>query len=1145
MALHFYFGGSGSGKSHAVFRHMIDASIEEPDSRFLILVPEQSTMETQRQIVRLHPRGGILNIDVLSMTRLAHRIFAEVGYRKEEMLEEIGKTFLLEKVALEEKKRLPWYGEMLPKPEYLSDMKAMISELMLYDISPEDLDRITGEGEDGRDALPEKSALAGKLRDIALIYRSFRKKLEGSYMTAEEIPERLGLLAEKSEMLRDATVVLDGFTGFTPLQMRLIGRMLPVVRDLYVTVTVDARQNPFAPCRESDLFAMSCETVRALMRTAREASCPVEKPVFIEPCDKSRHGASPALQALEANLFRKKAQPFQGKDIRDIRYISCASPREEVECAALMICRMVREEGYRYRDFAVITGDLGTYGRYVRQAFPESGIPFFVDEKRALLQNPFMEYLRAALEAVTEQYAYEPMFRMLKSGMTDFDRDEIHHLENYVIATGVRGKKRWREPFLRTYKGEDAGELPRLNALREQICALLDPLADVFSSRKSTIRDMTAAVYEFCVRSRAEEKIRAKQACFEETGNGGLAREYAQVWPYVVSFLDKLVAVLGSERVPMRDMRALIEAGFGEARVAIIPPGHDQVLIGDMERSRLAGIRVLFFVGVNEGLIPKAPDYRGALTEADRDELFARGISLKPTSRQQMYIDRFYLYLTLTRPSDRLILTSCAANASGEEMRPSYLIGAIRHLFPDLRTEEAPSSLRDRVEREAAGPALLLPGLMEIDTAMPEPDYLQLFSYYLHHPDYESRMRLMLSAAGSRKEADQISRAAAQALYGKELRNSASRLEQFCRCRYAHFLRYGLKLKERQEYLFTGLDMGSLMHRSLELFDYETKEAGLSWADLINDADTRNRIADDCVLKAVAEYGSAVLEDNARDRYQVGRMQRLMRETAWTQSAFLAAGDFHPSGAETAFRSTEDLDAFQVELSDGCRMVLTGRIDRIDTCEDGDASYVRITDYKTGNVSFDLAGIYYGLQLQLALYMNAAVEMLAKEGNRPVPAGMFYYRIQDPVLDYQDHEGDDALGRRRLKKMRVSGAVLADAAVLPRFDRTLEAGKTSDVVPVELKKDGSPSSRSSLLSEEAFRTIGRYVRRIVKRSAQAIMDGSAEINPFRYKQETACDFCPFRPVCGFDRRIGGYGYRQLPSLDGDEALRKMEEEEEA
>ena len=297
----------------------------------------------------------------------------------------------------------------------------MISELMIYGVSPEELESLS---------LNPDSPLAFKMQDIILLYREFRKRLEGSYMTTEEVPEKLSLLAEDSKMFRDAVVVMDGFTGFTPLQLLFIRRILPLVRELHVTVTMDPDINPFGRFQKSSLFLMSHEMVRDLSELAREVKVPMEPPVYIRSGPESRHGASPQLMELERRLFRRSHRedsrvqhPAPG-----IRLVSASDPRTEIAFVAREICRMVREEGLRYRDFAIVTGDLESYGMYVRETFSEAEIPFFIDEKRSLLKNPFIEYLRAALEAVTDQYSYSSMFRMLKSGASPFDRNMTDHL---------------------------------------------------------------------------------------------------------------------------------------------------------------------------------------------------------------------------------------------------------------------------------------------------------------------------------------------------------------------------------------------------------------------------------------------------------------------------------------------------------------------------------------------------------------------------------------------------------------------------------------------------------------------------------------------------------------------------------------------
>ena len=1146
MALTMYLGSAGVGKTHALMQRMIKDSLAHPKIQYLMIVPEQATMETQRQLVLLHPRQAIMNIDVLSFNRLAYRVFSETGAGREDLLEEIGKTFLLEKIALEQKKQLSYFGDTLARPGNLAEMKSLLSELMLYGVSPDMLADILTPSAAEEPGSPLSGSLAGKLRDIVTVYRSFQEKTDGRFLPREEVPDRLASVADQSDMLKNAVIALDGFTGFTPVQLRLLEKLLPIVRDIYVTVTMDPDSLPAAKAHATDLFHFSSLTVTALTQLADRARVKVNPAIRIDRHERSRGAASDDLVFLADHIFRRNRVIRSGA-CRDIRIKTCSSPREEIEEAALFITRKIRTEGFRWRDFAIVTGDLPTYDNYVRQVFDEWKIPFFLDEKRSLLMNPFMEYVRAALEACASAYSYEGIFRMLRTGMTDFTDQEIDHLENYVLALGIRGKKKWHEKFIRSYYKEDAGEIPLLDNARERLCSLLDPLADVLAARGSTVCEKTTALYAFFVRSHAEEKLAASVRTFEEEGDNAHAREYSQVYPYIIGFLDKLVSVLGDEPVSMKDYQSLLEAGFAEARVAVIPPGADQVLVGDMERSRLGQVKILLFVGVNEGLIPRTPPEGGVLSEADRECLLDRRIKLRPASREAMAIERYYLYLTLTKPSQMLCLSYSRSNANGEAIHPAYLIRLIRDLFPSIPVLSPSESAIDALEKKETGIHILTRQMELLGEKPLDPAYCELFSYYAHDPHYAGRTQQLLRAAGKRKPADTIGRAAAEALYGRQLTGSATRLETFCQCAMRQFLQFGLRLRERQNYSFQPVDMGSVIHRSLEYFGRETMGADRpGWAELAGNASLRNSYADQCMKKSLQEAGFSVLDDTARDAYQIRRMNRLLRTTVWAQALQLSAGDFTPASFEEEFRGSGQMDALHLDLGDGTSMLLTGKIDRIDTVKDGDVTYFKIIDYKTGAKEFDLNEVYYGLQMQLVLYLNAVSELMRRNHITACPAGIFYYRVLDPVVNSIPGESQEDTRRRILRELRVSGVLLKDKRAAAHLDHALHTdGKAaSDVIPCSYTQKGDfTKTGSHALDGEAFRTMETYVSRMAIKAARLILSGKADTDPYAFSdQDNACTFCPYRTCCGFDRKIPGSSMRKLEKkTQADDIIKAMEE----
>lgn len=1194
MRLHFLFGGSGAGKTHRLLMDVAARSAREPARQFIVLVPEQFTNETQKGLLRLHPGHVTLNVDVLSFERLAHRVFAEVGGSNRQMLGEVGKSLLLERIALQMGGELEVLGHNLTRPGSVAQMKSMVSELLLYGITPGEL--LLHAEKSG------KTLLSRKLTDIARVYERFLSEMGDRFQTAEEVPDVLARVADRSSLLRGAVLVLDGYTGFTPVQYLLIRKLMTLAAEMTVAVTIPWEENPFGKGRTDDIFSLSRDTVQSLRQLAREEGVPVTwedagvccPPHLAEegvPVTKGESGnkatgrfcRARSLAHLENALFRKEKRLFIGKP-GEIRLVAAKSPLEEVREAARFIASMVRESQdanasaetavprktnfmvrgsqeaqsptetasslesaymmhemprYRYRDFAVITGDLPGYGSLVRQVFSEMEIPFFVDEKRSLLRNPLLEYVRAAVQVLAESFSTESTIRFLRSGLTGLAPDTVDRLENYILGAGLRGKSRWQRPIDKPYRDEDPEEIPLLEAARGKLMERLGPLSEAFAKRKGTVAEKAEALYDFLLQSGVEAELARRAAAFAEKGRADLAREYRQVYARVVDFLDRLVGLLGPEAVSMRDFRDLLEAGLAEEKIAIIPPGTDQVLVGDMERSRLGNVKVLLFLGVNEGLVPKRENGGGLLSESDRELLSSAGVKLKPTARENIAISRFYMYLALTKPCSFLYVSYAEADSAGGLLRPSYLVTELRCLFPDLSTSLLPTAFAKRLERPANAHSLLVEGFSGLSAGTLDPAFMELFAYFWRQMERRPQLEALLAASVRRKRSDAIGKAAARAIYGQRLVNSASRLEQFAACEFAQFVRYGLRLRERAEFRFTALDMGNVVHDALERFGKGLLREGLSWTE-ISDKERDRRLLE-ALEEATAGYGSGILLDSPRNAYQVVRMGRLLRTSVWAMQEQLRRGAFAPAWFEMAFGGGE-LAFATFDLGDGASLALTGRIDRVDICQDGQDTCLKIVDYKTGSRAFDLASFYHGLQLQLVVYLGAAREVLEKSGRRVRPAGMFYYEIKDPVVKPDAAMTEEELGEEILKEMRASGLVAGDRETLLLLDRTLSGGGKSLVIPAELTKKGELSKNSKAVSPEQFQCILDFAQKKIRDIGRKILAGEADVNPYRFRGRTACDYCALKGICGFDPKIAGYRFRELPALKAEEVFGKIEEE---
>ena len=1144
MSLRFYFGPSGSGKSHRIYEEIMQRAAQEPGRNFLIIVPDQFTMQTQKDLVMRSDRGGILNIDVLSFGRLSHRILEEVGTKEMPVLDDTGKSLVLQKIAADLKEQLPAMGSLLHKQGYIHEVKSAISEFMQYGISTQDMDKLIASAE-------KRGALAMKLRDLKTLYRGFQDYIRDHFITTEETLDVLRRSLVKSKILPDSVVVFDGFTGFTPIQNRLIQELMRVCEETIVTVTIGEEEDPYQMDGEQKLFHLSKKTVADLVKLAAEAEVTRGEDVFVKG-GPNRFTEASALCYLEQNLFRYQYEPYTEKQC-EIRMFEALSPREEVHQTALYIRKLIREEGLTYRDIAVVIGDLEGYASYVETEFGQLEIPCFLDRTRGIVLNPMIEYIKSVLQLYIRDFSYDTVFHFLRSGMADISREEIDELENYVIRTGARGYRTYSRLFTRKTEEMQQGSgqedteraeetMERLNRIRQQFA---DTVEILHMAPRAKAGEYVDHLYDFLEQNQVQQKLLNYQQQFEQEGDLAKAREYAQIYRLVMDLLDQIYELLGEEEISLQEFADILEAGFGEITVGTIPQNVDRIVVGDMERTRLKQVKVLFFLGVNDGNIPKNASKGGIISDMDREFLIESGTEMAPSPRQQMYIQRLYLYLNMTKPSERLYLSYAKVNSDGKGIRPSYLIDTVRKLFPQLAVEYPQNRSRlEQIEGRQEGARYLAEELREYaDGTLREEERQDFYLMYrAYEADPEGRDRLTAAAFRRYKESG-LSRIVARALYGRQLENSVSRLETYAACACRHFLQYGLSLQEREEFGFEVSDMGNVYHAVLENFAGKLAESGRTWWDF--DENFATQAIKEAVEGYAATYGETVLHSSARNEYAITRMSRILTRTVLTLQQHLKQGSFQPDDYELSFRFAEDLDSIHVDLSEEEKMHLQGRIDRIDVSEDAEHVYVKVIDYKSGNKKFDLAALYYGLQLQLVVYMNAAMELESRKhpDKEIVPAALLYYHIDDPTIETPVELTQEQINEEILTKLRMNGVVNSDPAVVERLDRFLQ--DKSKVIPVEKKKDGSFSARSGILSREELQVVSAYVDTKIRQIGREILDGKIAANPYEKGNEEACTYCAYKKVCGFDGSIPGYEKRQLEDLDKQTLMQRMQETTEA
>lgn len=1138
MSLQMILGPSGTGKSTYAYEMITKEAAIHTDKRYFVIVPDQFTMQTQADMVAMsRPRGGIMNIDVLSFSRLAHRIFEETNAGKKLVLDDTGKSLVLRKLAADIEDEIPYLCSNMRREGYIHEVKSAISEFMQYDLKPEDIDELIK-------ISAGKGVLAAKLKDLRVIYNRFANYIRDSYITSEELMDVLAGELDKSSLIKGSVVCFDGFTGFTPVQMRVLGRLFDLCEDVYITLTLE-KGKLNCGAKEQELFSFTAKSYETILHKAYECKTPVNNPIFCE--ENHRFAGKPELAFLERNIFRYPQGTYEDKCDRISMY-AASNIREEVKEIATTVRKLVKE-GAQYRDIAVVIGNMPDYEYQIERIFGAMNIPVYMDKTKALVMNPVVEFTKSILQVIKDDYNKESILRLCRCGVGGFEDGEVDVFENFILRFGMRGYRRYSERWdcMKNKTEVDETMTKVVNAVRERILFITQPFREfgISGNKKSRVTEFVHALYNSFVQCELYEEVEKYRAMFEKEADFVREKEYAQVYRLTVQLLEQINSLLGEESIDTEDFIQIIEAGFDEITVGTIPQSVDRVIVGDIERSRLKPVKYLFFAGVNDGAIPKKGSSCDILSDMEREYLAAAGANLAPTPAQKMYIQRFYLYTNMVKPTEKLYLSYSTTDNEGKSSRPAYLIGMIRKMFPALllRSSEGSDYLDNiyciedlkylicsLIRRYSLG------GIDEKETET----LLSAIDLLREQGEDGNRelLTLMIQNNFYRYHDEELDARVAGILYGEILTGSITRMEKYANCAYSYFLNYGLSLRERAEYSIDNREMGDIFHGVLEEYGNEVKRRGISWADM--DEELSDRLIEESLEKWAKDRGPSLF-DSKSGEYIYSRMSGVLKKAVNTLGYHLKAGRFEMNGLEVSKERTLPLDVINAGLDVQERMNVKVRIDRIDTCEIDDKVYVKIIDYKTGKKDFSLLQLYYGLTLQLVLYMEEGMRYIKSisKGKDVAPAALLYYRVADERVEVDKAVDEEKINELIVESLRTKGIVNDNAEVLKALD---ERGTgNSKVIPVDFKNDGNPKVSQRLLDEESMRLLGDYALYKLRNIGNEIVKGKIEKKPVKIDSNTnGCSYCEYKEVCGFDTRLEGYEMREMEKIGKkEEILTKM------
>jgi len=1145
MSLRFIYGRAGSGKTRFCLDEIKSKITAKATHPLVLLVPEQFTFQAERDLISVLGTGGILKTEVLSFSRIAYRTFNEAGGITYPHIHSAGKCMILYRILDKMKGSFRVFSKTADRQGFVNTLSTLITEFKKYNVTPEDLEKVSKE-------LEEDNPVKEKLMELTAIYDLFEKTIAERYRDPDD---DLTLAAKKlgSIPLYDgAEIWIDGFTGFTPQEYQIIGQLMKKAQRVNISFCTDCLDGDL---NDTDIFSSIKTAYRKLVKMAKENGIPVEPSVVLNSKPLFRFSQSPELSHLEQYLYAYPYKTYNEKT-KDISLFSSVNIFAEVEACARDIVRLCRDRGMRYREIAVVTGNLDGYEKLIEAVFSEYGIPCFIDRKVDIVNHPLVRLIMSMLDIFIENWSYEAVFRYLKTGLTGIDRESIDRLENYVLACGIRGScwtetEEWKmvpELIPNEKSLEEAKELLEdVNRIRAQVVAPLMEFRKKTKGRKKA-SDFCASLYDFLCTLGIPEKIEDAIEKFRESGNLNLANEYSQVWNAVMEVFDHTVEVMGDETFGIEKFARILEIGFGECKIGLIPASLDQVLVGSLERSRSHEIKALYILGANDGVFPPAVMEEGILSDQDRAVLNNAGIELASDTRTQAFDGQYLIYRALTTAGNYLRISWSIADHEGRTLRPSLVVFRLRKLFLNI-TETSnilPSgSLEEEMEllsgNSPAFKSMVSALRQKADGKEIKPVWQEAYRWFAVQDEWRGKCEALRAAFQYKNLAQPVSREKIAALYGEPAVSSVSRLEKYTACPFAFYVQYGLGAKERQIYSLRPPDVGTFMHAVIEKFSRMVAKRNISWRDLDRDwcSEKVSEIVDEMLEKM---QGSGIAASRRYTALTL-RLKRVVARAVWLIAEHIRRSSFEPVAYEVGFGENGKYPPIVIELDSGEKIHLTGRIDRVDALKTEDGTYLRIVDYKSGGKDFKLSDVFYGLQIQLITYLDALWESGEADENNPVlPGGVLYFKIDDPIIRGNGRMTEEEIEKAIMKQLRMKGLLLADVKLIREMDKDIEG--SSMIIPATVNKDGSLGKNTSAATMEQFKLLRKYVRKLLKNLCEEIMKGNVSINPYKKKGTTSCKYCSFLPVCQFDTTMKENTFKLLYDKKDDEIWSLMAQEEE-
>ncbi|MEG2298232.1 MAG: PD-(D/E)XK nuclease family protein [Anaerovoracaceae bacterium] len=1055
----------------------------------LLLVPDQYTLQAERDAFNFLKTEGLIDLEVLSFGRLGNRVIAETGMTKP-LISKEGRHMLLTKILEDNDDRFIEYKGYKNNNGFIEMVNNMISEMKQFNTTPDTIKEYL-------DSKENHELLEKKLSDMAIVFEEYEKLIGDKYIDTEDLIDLVARRIENSKWLLGQDVWITGFDYFTEKNLKLIKALMNKCNNVNVILSYE---------KGNSLFHIGWEMIEKLRELDSDFAL-----VDISTFEKVE--ASNTMKAIEEKIFDFTMKPSDIKE--NIVLVKAANPHGEAETAAEHVLHLVRDKGYKYNEITLVCNDLEGRGKICKRVFKDYGMDLFLDNKRDILYSPLVGLVLAVLDIILGKYRREDVIRYLKTGLVIKDDNLIEELENYVRTYKIRGSL-WKKAFVKgsSEYGEDL--VNRVESLRVSVMATLEEFEKEFKGAKR-VKDQAEAIYELLayklnIPAKLEELIREQL----EDGMVENAEETAQVWNVFLGILRQQIELIGDEKLGINEYVKLITAGINSVEIGLLPPTIDGLVMGTIQRSRPGQSKAIVIVGANEGVLPGAIDDSGILNRDEKEALASKGLYQLESIR--LMEENLAIYRNLASSSNELFISCAAGDSEGNGLFPSTVFTSIKEMFPnvpiinDIINREDSKDLV--VSRDSTFAHLVDNLQRSIEGEQLEEIWKYVFEWFRGGKEFY----LLDSLFKPGERVSSMGEDNADALYREEalkaLSLSPSRLEKFGKCPFAHFVQYGLKPKIRNDYEILPLDAGNLYHfvmmkvaENLSSDKKKNYEEDSKWMKASNDELL------DLVSKAVDLYAKDYREGILIDSYKTKWFKDVCFESVKMMVEHVRLGRIESMKFEEPFGRGKSIK--EIVIPGGNKVVIEGIIDRIDILEN---QSVKIVDYKSGADKFDETEMREGWKFQLFVYLKAAIE------EEKEPAGAFYFHIKDGFVK-ADEIAIEVL-EEKVKSKRESSFKMDGAFV----------GKDSIVQGIDSKLKIVTNKKKAAMDEEEFKVLFNEVMDKVNQLANQLAEGDIRILPLKYKDKTPCGYCQYKGVCKFDITLDNCKYKVIRKKDNKDNL---------